>query len=297
MEFVTQEIASQPACWRKVARLVQGADVRAKLPPAGARVAVVGCGTSLFMAQSFAELREQSGAGETDAFAASEFPLGRRYEHVVALTRSGTTTEVLRVLERLPTGARSTVITTGEQLPAAGLATDTVALPFADERSVVQTRFATTALALWRAWLGEDVTALADAAARAAGVELPHGLAEAGQFTFVGQGWAAGIAHEAALKGRESAQLWTESYPALEVRHGPISVLAPGSVAWVFGTPPGGLLHDLRATGAWVISSDEDPMVDLIRAQRVAVAAAEHRGLDPDAPRNLTRSVVLGGEG
>lgn len=296
MRFVEQEIASQPACWREVAGLAQRAEVRDKLPPAGARVAVVGCGTSLFMAQSFAALREASGAGETDAFPASEFPLGRQYEHVVALTRSGTTTEVLRVLQRLPAGTRSTAITTREELPAAVLATDTVALPFADERSVVQTRFATTALALWRAWLGEDVAALADAAAFAAAADPPDELAEARQLTFVGRGWAAGIAHEAALKARESAQLWTESYPAMELRHGPISVLAPGSVAWVFGTAPPGLLEDLRATGALVISSDEDPMVALVRAQRLAVAAAEHRGLDPDAPRNLTRSVVLDGE-
>jgi fructoselysine-6-P-deglycase FrlB-like protein len=296
MRFVEHEIASQPECWREAARLAHEAEVRRKLPTPGARVAVVGCGTSLFMAQSFAALREGAGAGETDAFPASEFPLGRRYEHVVALTRSGTTTEVLRVLERLPAGVSSTAITTSEQLPAAALATHTVALPFADERSVVQTRFATTALALWRAWLGEHVNALADAAARAAGTELPDGLAEARQFTFVGQGWAAGIAHEAALKGREAAQLWTESYPAMELRHGPISVLAADSVAWVFGTPPIGLLDDLRTTGARVISSDEDPMVDLVRAQRVAVAAAEHRGLDPDAPRNLTRSIVLDGE-
>jgi CRISPR-associated protein Cas5a/b/c len=293
MRYVEREIASQPACWREVARLAQRAYVRAKLPSAGARVAVVGCGTSLFMAQAFAALREESGAGETDAFPASEFPLGRRYEHVVALTRSGTTTEVLRVLQRLPAGTRSTAITTSEELPAAVLATDTVALPFADERSVVQTRFATTALALWRAWLGEDIAALADAAALAAADELPDGLAEARQFTFVGRGWAAGIAHEAALKARESAQLWTESYPAMELRHGPISVLAPGSVAWVFGTPPPGLLEDLRPTGALIVSLDEDPMVGLVRAQRLAVAAAEHHGLDPDTPRNLTRSIVL----
>lgn len=296
MRFVEQEIASQPACWREAARLAHGAEVRDKLPVAGTRVAVVGCGTSLFMAQSMAALREGSGAGETDAFPASEFPLGRRYEHVVAVTRSGTTTEVLRVLERLPAGVPSTAITAGEQVPAAALATDTVALAFADERSVVQTRFATTALALWRAWLGENVTALAHAADRAATTALPDGLAQARQFTFVGQGWAAGIAHEAALKGRESAQLWTESYPAMELRHGPISVLGADSVAWVFGPPPAGLLEDLRATGARVVTSDEDPMVDLVRAQRVAVAAAEHRGLDPDAPRNLTRSIVLDGE-
>jgi fructoselysine-6-P-deglycase FrlB-like protein len=296
MRLVEQEIASQPDCWRAAARLAHTADVRDKLPPAGARVAVIGCGTSLFMAQSCAALREGGGGGETDAFPASEFPPRRRYDHVIALTRSGTTTEVLQVLERLPAGVCSTAITTCERLPVATLATHTVSLPFADERSVVQTRFATTALALWRAWLGEDVASLADAAARAAGATLPGGLAQARQFTFVGQGWAAGIAHEAALKARESAQLWTESYPALELRHGPISVLAPGSVAWVFGTPPPGLLKDLHETGARVVSADEDPMVDLVRAQRVAVAAAEHRGLDPDNPRNLTRSIVLDGE-
>jgi fructoselysine-6-P-deglycase FrlB-like protein len=168
-------------------------------------------------------------------------------------------------------------------------------MPFADERSVVQTRFATSALALWRAWLGEDVAGLADAGVRAAEGELPEGLAESRQFTFVGRGWAVGIAHEAALKGRESAQLWTESYPAMELRHGPISVLAPGSVVWIFGDAPAGLVDDVQATGARVISSGDDPMVDLIRAQRVAVAAAERRGLDPDAPRNLTRSIVLDG--
>ncbi|MFE9429346.1 sugar isomerase, partial [Kitasatospora sp. NPDC006697] len=31
----------------------------------------------------------------------------------------------------------------------------------------------------------------------------------------------------------------------------------------------------------------------LVRAQRLAVALAEAQGLDPDQPRNLTRSIVL----
>ena len=34
-------------------------------------------------------------------------------------------------------------------------------------------------------------------------------------------------------------------------------------------------------------------MAALVLAQRFAVAEAERRGLDPDRPRNLTRSVVL----
>jgi glucosamine 6-phosphate synthetase-like amidotransferase/phosphosugar isomerase protein len=34
-------------------------------------------------------------------------------------------------------------------------------------------------------------------------------------------------------------------------------------------------------------------MAELIRAQRVAIAIGQARGLDPDNPRNLTRSVIL----
>ena len=36
-----------------------------------------------------------------------------------------------------------------------------------------------------------------------------------------------------------------------------------------------------------------DPLADLVRVQRLAVAIAESKGYDPDKPRNLTRSVVL----
>ena len=38
-----------------------------------------------------------------------------------------------------------------------------------------------------------------------------------------------------------------------------------------------------------------DPLADLVRAQRLAVELAKNRGLDPDQPRNLTRSIVLTG--
>ena len=68
------EIASQPDCWRRAAELAgeltaAGTDL---LPVPGERVAVVGCGTSWFIAQSYAAAREASGQGETDAFAATD---------------------------------------------------------------------------------------------------------------------------------------------------------------------------------------------------------------------------------
>ena len=94
---------------------------------------------------------------------------------------------------------------------------------------------------------------------------------------------------------REASQSWTESYPAMEYRHGPISIAAPGRVTWHFGAPPAGLAAEVAATGAHFEAGTLDPMAELVRAQRVALARALARGLDPDAPRNLTRSVILGG--
>src|SRR3954469_17570122 len=97
---VETEIESQPSCWREAAARLPG--VRDALPRDGERVAVFGCGTSLFMAKAYAALREAKGLGLTDAFAASELPSSRDYDRHVAITRSGTTTEVLRAIERLP---------------------------------------------------------------------------------------------------------------------------------------------------------------------------------------------------
>jgi len=293
MSFVSDEIASQPDCWTRAAELAGQESVVAALPERGARVAVVGCGTSLFMAQSFAVLRERAGLGETDAFAASEFPRDRQYDHVVAICRSGTTTEVVDLLGALPADHRSTVLTTGTDLPAAKAAQHTVLLDFADEQSVVQTRFATTALALWRAYVGEDLAGPIADARKAVEQPVPDDLVTRRQFTFLGSGWTVGLAHEAALKIREAAQMWTESYPGMEFRHGPISVIGDDSAVWILGTPPAGLLDELGTTGARTVQSDLDPQAHLIGAQQLAVALAEHKGLDPDNPRNLTRSIIL----
>ncbi len=79
----------------------------------------------------------------------------------------------------------------------------------------------------------------------------------------------------------------------MEFRHGPISVARPGSVVWAIGRVDPGVLEDAASTGAVVVGGDLDPMAELIRVQRTAVALAELRGLNPDRPPHLSRSVVL----
>lgn len=292
------EIATQPDCWRQAVALAGRPDgpVRASLPRPGERVAVVGCGTSWFIAQAYTALRESGGHGETDAFPASEMPDGRDYDRVVALTRSGTTTEVLELLGRLRGHTPTTAVTAVPQSPVTGPADAVVVLDFADETSVVQTRFASTELVVLRAHLGEDLGHLPEQGHSALDEPLPEGVLEAEQFTFLGQGWAYGIAQEAALKMREAAGAWTEAYPVMEYRHGPISVTGPGRVAWWFGDPaalPLGLAEEIARTGGQLVALGRDPLADLVVVHRLAVALASARGLDPDNPRHLTRSVIL----
>ena len=291
MTHVEDELTSQPECWTRAAG--EAARYRAVLPAPGERVAIVGCGTTYFMAQAVAALREGAGQGETDAFAASEYPHGRSYDRVVALTRSGTTTEVLELLGELTGRTRTTAITGDPHTPVMTAADDVVVLDYADERSVVQTRFATTALTLLRAHLGLHTdTAVADART-ALVTPLPEGLVACAQFTFLGRGWTVGLANEAGLKMREASLAWTEAYPAMEYRHGPISITTRGTATWMFGEAPEGLAEQVRATGGLWVAGDLDPLAELVRAQRLAVAVAAARGLDPDTPRHLTRSVIL----
>ena len=288
--WMNAELRSQPEVWARAAELTTE---RAVLPTNGQRVAVIGCGTSWFMAQSYAALRERAGQGQTDAFAASEAFLDRDYDAVIAITRSGTTSEVLELLTELKGRVRTIGIVGDLSSPLVDLADDIVGLPFADEQSVVQTRFATTALTFLRASTGADVSASIRDAETALGEDLSDDLIAAEQVTFLGRGWTVGLAHEAALKMRESCQAWTESYPAMEYRHGPLAIAAPGRAVWMFGDAPSGLAGQVTATGARFEDSPLDPLADLVRAHRVALERSLSAGLNPDVPRNLSRSVIL----
>ena len=158
---------------------------------------------------------------------------------------------------------------------------------------MVSSRFITSSLVLLRAHLGADVRELPGQAARELARPLPPGLTERSEFTFLGHGWAAAVADEAALKLREASRTWAESYPAMEYRHGPISVSDENTVVWALGEVPSDLLADAGRTGATVIAAACDPLAGLIGAQRLSVLLAERKGIDPDQPRALARSVIL----
>jgi glucosamine--fructose-6-phosphate aminotransferase (isomerizing) len=292
-----QEIYSQPDVWAHAFGLTE--QVRELLVAPGENILAIGCGTSAFMATSYALLREASGAGPTEAVYATEISPVRRFDRLVAITRSGTTTEIMQALRNTRAAGQTAIATKtvgvtaviGEEIDE--LVDQRLVLDFADEASVVQTRFPTTLLALVRAALGEDPDAMLAACRKALEQPLPADPAQFEHFVFLGSRWTLGLAHEAALKIREAAQAWSESYVAMDYRHGPIAVAGDRSLVWIFGTPPEGLVDAIRARGATVVTSELDPLAQLVMAQRLAVALAASRGLDPDHPRALSRSVIL----
>jgi glucosamine--fructose-6-phosphate aminotransferase (isomerizing) len=295
MNDTSREIESQPTVWER--GLAMADEARAALAAPRERMLVLGCGTSWFVAQSLAQLRESAGLGETDAVCASEYVPRRRYDRIVAVTRSGTSTEVLHALRIAPPGAHRVAITAVDGEPVDDLVQTRLLLDFADERSVVQTRFPTTVLATARAAFGEDLRHLAADGRAALSAPLPAAVTDVEHVVFLGTGWTIGLAHEAALKVREAAQAWSESYPAMDFRHGPLAVAGPRSLVWLFGDVPAALDDAVRAAGARPHRDRLDPLAQLVLAQRFAVALAAYRGLEPDTPRLLTRSVVLDGAG
>ena len=290
------EISSQPDCWSMAAE--DAPRYAGALPAPGERVAVIGCGTSLYIARAYAFLREDAGQGVTDAWPGSEARLDRAYDRVLALCRSGTTTEILATLDAYKDAggtAPVTIITAtpGTPVHSRGQA---ITLEAFDETSVVQTRFATSTLALLRAQLGEDLTGVI-AAAKDILTEDPQAslaaVRDAGQISFTGMGLGAALAEEAALKLRESTRSWAEAYHATEYRHGPISIAEPGRAVWALGPLVPGFARDIEVTGAHLEHRETDPMAELVRVHLLCLLRAADLGIDPTNPRNLTRSVIL----
>jgi fructoselysine-6-P-deglycase FrlB-like protein len=282
------EIATQPAIWRQVAKYLP--EVADKLPKHGEKVAAVGCGSSWFMSQAYAGYREAKGHGETDYYAGSEFIYTRNYDRIVVITRSGTTSEIVHLLRQ--TKLPSVVITAVAGSPVTEFATESIIMDFADEESVVQTRWATAALGLLRAHSGADLEKIAKDAEIALEEDVSK-FAELEQISFLGHGWTVGLAQEAGLKTREAAQFWSEAYPVLDYRHGPMSIAQKGRAVWMFGEMDKYLESEIMKTGALLEQSKLDPMAHLVKAQRICVEIAKFRGLNPDQPRGLARSIIL----
>jgi glutamine---fructose-6-phosphate transaminase (isomerizing) len=138
-------------------------------------------------------------------------------------------------------------------------------------------------------------------------------LTNADRLFVIGRGPGLAIAMEAALKFKEVCGIQAEAFSGAEIRHGPMALVDDGYPLVVFalrGPAQAGLLalaDDVRRRGARVLlaapagtrgaelplvvtdAEDLDPIAAIQSFYPMVEALARARGLDPDAPRHLSK--------
>jgi glucosamine--fructose-6-phosphate aminotransferase (isomerizing) len=249
--YTLAEILSQPLCWNTSLKQLRESGVIEEVAKqfAGADEWVfVGCGSSFYVAQAAAATMAALSGKRARALPASELLLypeiamagSGRYAPVL-ISRSGKTSEVLKVAEGLKTrGIKTLGISCAPGQTLEGLVTHAIVLPTADEQSMVMTRsFSTMLLALQAlaavvAGKPEFVTALPQLVAPAEKLcsSLPARVREFvvghefKDYVCLAQGPLFGIASEIALKLTEMSVSYGQVFHTLEFRHGPKSIVS-----------------------------------------------------------------------
>lgn len=285
----TREIFSQPEMWRDAIRLA-ATDVA--LPARETPVLVLGCGTSYYIGDAYSSLRNEHHHGRTRAAVPAEIPYVDDAETILVLSRSGTTTDLIKAANTLRSSHRVVGLVGTPDTPLVDVCHDVIDLSYANELAVVQTRFATTAFTLLRATvtpLGEALISQAEEALRR---PLPAPTPK--HIVFLGTGFALGLAREAALKCIESSGRWAEAYATNEYLHGPISAAGADTTVWPLSPISADLAAAITDTSATLITPTLDPQAELVSVHRMAVAMALEDERDPDRPPFLSRSVQFG---
>ncbi|NLR99919.1 SIS domain-containing protein [Rhizobium sp. P38BS-XIX] len=283
----------------------------------------VGCGTSYYLAMSLAAYANAAGhkaiavPGAEWLNRPSFFWADWKNTHVVAISRSGETTETVAAAKKSrENGAFVTALTVEAESSIAKHCDQLVASPTHAEEGIVMTASASLMLLLGMQMIGQAIPQSAIASARkladALDASLTKHVLDRSHFVYLGGGPLFGIASEGALKLMEMSQVMTQPFHPLEYRHGPISLVDEKTAAvMLYSTDQKAaeatLVEELREKGAIVIGVGgpgdiELPVdVDLSLAALVILPAlqifgervAQARGIDTVSPRHLTKVVTL----
>lgn len=331
------EISSQPEIWAKTLAELSTTELGtfwAATRPTN--VIVTGCGSTFYLALAAASLVRDEVGIQARATPASEIALGThpipdvRGAILLAVSRSGTTSETLAAVERFRElgGAGVVAVSNCPNADLAGMSDVVLGAPAGQEQSVAQTRSFSSMMLLVQALVGEvaglpkrDLETIPEtgAALLATAQEPMERLATdmgISRFFFLGSDPLFGIASEGMLKLQEMSLTDSGAFHTLEFRHGPMSMAEPAS-AIVGLVSIGRAAAELAVVsaaadlgsatitigGSCVVDIDEEipgwvrPVLYLPPLQILALERARSKGLDPDRPRNLVAVIELDGLG
>jgi glutamine---fructose-6-phosphate transaminase (isomerizing) len=291
--YTEAEILSEPCCWGECLQaLRENAEVDQFLQITSSRREwlFIGCGSSYYLAQAAASSWTALTGFAARATPASELllfpnllPSAGAASQPVLISRSGHTSEILKAAEYLNSkGTPGVAITCTPGQPIQELASATVCLAPADEKSMVMTRSFTSMLIAFQ-------FLAAKLAKNTAFPELLEGLARSAQtaldlmaprirdfvqrhdfadYVYLGQGPYYGLACEGALKVTEMSCSYAQSFHTLEFRHGPKSIVGPETLISFLLSESGqesesDVLEELKRLGATtlVVANEGDERI------------------------------------
>jgi glucosamine--fructose-6-phosphate aminotransferase (isomerizing) len=335
--YTRQEIFSQPEAWTAALKVLH--EIRRNildLQPARrfSNIIFTGCGSTYYLSSAAASLTQDLTGLPARALPASELWLYPKSSYagkslLVAVSRSGETTETLRACESFLADKRGELLTLScyGDMPLAKMGALNLVFPSGQEQSVAQTRafsvlyLGTVALsALWagRADLFDSLARLPEAGGRvlknyaALSAELGRD-AKIDRFYWLGSGPRHGLASELSLKMKEMSLSHSEPFHFMEFRHGPKSMVTPSSLviglrSTVNGRHEAAVLEDVEGLGGRVVDVAEagkqvrfeaglDEAVQNVLylpvGQIIAFERSLSKGLNPDRPTNLDTVVKL----
>lgn len=339
-KYTEQEILTQSQAWAEALNVVQ--ENRKALTALFNRpyqqVIFTGCGSTYYLSITAAALFQQTCQLTARAVTGGELlfnpqtvelPASKGETLLVAVSRSGSTTETVRAVEKFKAEKRGQVlvVTNYGDMPLAALGDLALILPAGQEESVAQTRsFAAMYLATAAATMvagGKSKNLAAMQALPEIGekliAEYRDFAAEIGQdlsrdrFYFLGNALRYGLACEVNLKMKEMTLTHSEPFHFMDFRHGPMSMVNEKAV--VIGllseknrAQEQKVLDEMKLLGANIVSLgekdasvsfnsglDEDltGVLNLPVLQLMSCKRSLAKGLNPDHPNNLSTVVKL----
>jgi glucosamine--fructose-6-phosphate aminotransferase (isomerizing) len=332
------EITSQPEAWAQALEVVSQARPRleALLGVPYDQVLFTGCGSTYYLSLAAAVLFQELTGRIARAVPGGELLLnsqtalaGSGKTLLIAVSRSGSTTETVRAVEQFQRQKRGPVlaITNYANQPLAGMADLALVIDKGQEQSVAQTRsfasmyVAASALAAVAAGdehLLQSMRGLPDVGrrllsdfeplARRFGENLSFD-----RFYFLGSGGRYGLACEVNLKLKEMTLTHSEPFHFLEFRHGPMSMVTASTL--VIGllseknfNHENAVLQEMQDKGSTVLTLGESGTMVAFASgipesgrgvlylpvlQLMAFYRSLAKGLDPDRPHNLSAVIEL----
>ncbi len=326
------EIKSQTDAWAQALDVVRAST----LPKAGDydQVIFTGCGSTYYLSLSASALYQELTGRSARAVPGGELLLNSQIiltdqkTLLVAISRSGTTTETLKAVEKFKKENRGDVIVISNYDEVLSKFGDVnIIIPSGQEESVAQTRsfasmfVAVTAMCARMAGrddlveamnqlpvIGNSVIGEYESLAKEIGENLNYD-----RFYFLGSGIRYGLACEVNLKMKEMTLTHSEPFHFLEFRHGPMSMVNENAV--VIGmvsesnlSHEKAVLNEMQALGGKIVALAESnadvafmsQIPEQVRAvlylpalQLMAYYRSLAKGLNPDRPTNLTAVVKL----